>query len=74
MKETKFSADYHWAVETVSCCVEQLNMLLDEKGKELLSALLEAQHTILSEQVRNRFFEGWHHCRDFSILPKEDDE
>ena len=67
MSIVHFSEEYYKAKETVQECVYKLNSILDEDGQKILSTLLEAERIICNEQVVQRFKEGWHHGRSFSL-------
>ena len=66
MSIVKFSKEYYDAEKTFRECIAKLNSLLDEDGKKVLSSLLEAERIIFSEQVAERFKEGWYHGMKFN--------
>ena len=66
MSIVNFSEEYYKAEKTVQECVDKLNAILDEDGKEILSSLLKAEHIILTEQMGERFKEGWYHGVNFT--------
>ena len=66
MSIVNFSEEYYEAEKTFRECVDKLNDILDEDGKKILASLLEADRIILSEQVAERFKEGWYHGMNFS--------
>ena len=65
MSIVNFSEEYYEAEKTFRECVDKLNDILDEDGKKILSSLLKAERIIFSEQVRERFKEGWYHGMNF---------
>ncbi len=67
MSIVNFSEEYYKAERTIQKCVDKLNAILDEDGQKILSSLLESQNIILAEQVRERFYEGWHHGANFIL-------
>ena len=67
MSIVNFSNEYYEAEKTFNECVDKLNAMLDEDGKEILSSLLEAERIIFGEQVIQRFKEGWYHGRNFTL-------
>ncbi len=66
MSIVNFSEEYYKAEKTVQECVDKLNAILDEDGKEILSSLLKAERIIFNEQVAQRFREGWYHGVNFT--------
>ncbi|MBE7033081.1 MAG: hypothetical protein E7406_02520 [Ruminococcaceae bacterium] len=66
MSIVNFSEEYYEAERTFNECVDKLNAILDEDGKEILSSLLKAEHIILTEQMGERFKEGWYHGVNFT--------
>lgn len=65
MSIVHFSEKYYEAERTIQECADKLNALLDEEGQKILSSLLRAERIILSEQMGERFKEGWYHGAKF---------
>ena len=66
MSIVNFSNEYYEAEKIFNECVDKLNAILDDDGKEILSSLLKAEHIILTEQMGERFKEGWYHGVNFT--------
>ena len=72
MSITHFSEEYYQAEKDFEECIDRLNALLDEEGREILSKLANAHRIIVSEQMGQRFYEGWYHGVHFMKDYKKD--